>query len=203
MKQSKDKVQTIPQSPSESGGSFRQTKKMQLWSNHSKSEYAIRLEGRSEFPATTSQNAKLRYTELIDESYYLEDFEYDWDYTLRHWIKNYACDIVSEINNDAWLFTHDNVVATGNTNGTKPNSFVVVSKSSTAERVAPVVVGDIYDNSTFKSVQKDKHIKMYKPSSLRIGTFGCNYCKLKFSTRTKRRQHEQGWHNTTKPMSDT
>ena len=36
--------------------------------------------------ATTNLNAQ--YTELVKHSDYLEELEYDWDYTLHHWIKN-------------------------------------------------------------------------------------------------------------------
>jgi len=36
--------------------------------------------------ATTNQN--VQYTHLVGESHYLEELEYDWDYTLKHFINN-------------------------------------------------------------------------------------------------------------------
>ena len=61
-------------------------KKIQLWTNQDQTQYAITLEGNSELLATTDQNTK--YTELVKQSNYLEELEYDWDYTLNHWINN-------------------------------------------------------------------------------------------------------------------
>jgi hypothetical protein len=59
-------------------------KKIQLWSNQSKNEYAIRLEGNVELLAATKTN--IHYTELVDESEYLEDLKYNWRYTLKAWM---------------------------------------------------------------------------------------------------------------------
>ena len=59
-------------------------KKIQLWSNESKNEYAIRLEGESELLAATKTN--IRYIVLVDESEYLEDLKYNWSYTLKTWM---------------------------------------------------------------------------------------------------------------------
>jgi hypothetical protein len=61
-------------------------KTIQLWTNQDQNQYAIRLEGKSDLLATTNQSAQ--YTDLVEESDYLEDLEYDWDYTLKHCINN-------------------------------------------------------------------------------------------------------------------
>jgi hypothetical protein len=61
-------------------------KTIQLWTNQDQNQYAIRLEGKSDLLATTNQNAQ--YTDLVEESDYLEELEYDWDYTLKHCINN-------------------------------------------------------------------------------------------------------------------
>jgi hypothetical protein len=61
-------------------------KMIQLWTNQDQNQYAIRLEGKSDLLAATNQNAL--YTELVEESDYLEELEYDWDYTLKHSINN-------------------------------------------------------------------------------------------------------------------
>jgi hypothetical protein len=61
-------------------------KTIQLWTNQDQNQYAIRLEGKSDLLAATNQNAL--YTDLVEESDYLEELEYDWDYTLKHSINN-------------------------------------------------------------------------------------------------------------------
>ena len=59
---------------------------IQLWTNQEQNQYAIKLEGKSDLLATTNQN--VQYTHLVGESHYLEELEYDWDYTLKHFINN-------------------------------------------------------------------------------------------------------------------
>ena len=61
-------------------------KRIQLWTDKDQNQYAIRLGGKSDLLATTNQNAQ--YTHLVEESDYLEELEYDWDYTLKHCINN-------------------------------------------------------------------------------------------------------------------
>ena len=69
--------------------------KIQLWSNVYESDYALRLavaaadDDTSEelFLAKTDPNA--RYTHIVAESDYLEDFKEGWEYTLRHFIEQY------------------------------------------------------------------------------------------------------------------
>ena len=61
-------------------------KTIQLWTNQDQNQYAIRLDGKSDLLATTNQNAQ--YTDLVQETDYLEELEYDWDYTLKHCINN-------------------------------------------------------------------------------------------------------------------
>ena len=69
--------------------------KIQLWSNVYESDYALRLavaaddDDTSEelFLAKTDPNG--RYTHIVAESDYLEDFKEGWEYTLRHFIEQY------------------------------------------------------------------------------------------------------------------
>ena len=56
-------------------------KTIQLWTNQDQNQYDIRLDGKSDLLATTNQNAK--YTDLVQETDYLEELEYDRDYTLK------------------------------------------------------------------------------------------------------------------------
>jgi hypothetical protein len=79
--------------------------KIQLWSNASKSDYAIKLEARPDILAATKNTEG--YTELVDESDYLEDHQYDWNYTLNHWIdiNNLIRDVVSPLPKDTTKVT--------------------------------------------------------------------------------------------------
>lgn len=60
--------------------------KIQLWSNESKTHYAIKLSNQQELVVATSSPSIEKYTNLIEESDYLEDIQYNWEYTLSHWI---------------------------------------------------------------------------------------------------------------------
>jgi hypothetical protein len=55
-------------------------------SDESKSHYAIKLNNQEEFLVATSSPSTEKYTNLIEESDYLEDIQYNWEYTLSHWI---------------------------------------------------------------------------------------------------------------------
>jgi len=66
----------------------RSSIQIQLWSNDSKTHYAIKLSNQEEFLAATMSPTIEKYTALVEESAYIKDFQYDWDYTLMHWINN-------------------------------------------------------------------------------------------------------------------
>jgi hypothetical protein len=68
--------------------------KIQLWSNLYESEYALRLaitaaddHFEDVFLAKTDPNEK--YTHIVAESDYSEDFREGWEYTLRHFTEQY------------------------------------------------------------------------------------------------------------------
>jgi hypothetical protein len=74
-------------------------KKLELWTNYDKSEYAIYLKNNSDksnknsnrdtnykLLVATSHNRNIKYTDILDESDYLEDLQYNWKYTLEQWI---------------------------------------------------------------------------------------------------------------------
>jgi hypothetical protein len=74
----------------EEGAEYSVNKKsykvLQLWTNQDHNQYAIRFKGKSDLLAATDQNAQ--YADLVEQSEYLEEFEYNWDYTLKHWINS-------------------------------------------------------------------------------------------------------------------
>ncbi len=78
-------------------------KKLELWTNADKTEYAIYLTSNTnnknsnknsyrhsndELLINTNRDGNLLYTQLLDESDYLDDLKYDWKYTLEQWIDN-------------------------------------------------------------------------------------------------------------------
>jgi hypothetical protein len=67
--------------------------KIQLWSNLYESEFALRLAiavaDYSEEFFLAKTDPKARYTHIVAESDYLEDFREGWEYTLRHFIEQY------------------------------------------------------------------------------------------------------------------
>jgi hypothetical protein len=69
--------------------------RIQLWSNVYESEYALRLavaaadDGKSEELFLAKTDLKARYSHIVAESDYLEDFKEGWEYTLRHFIEQY------------------------------------------------------------------------------------------------------------------
>src|SRR5437867_784310 len=65
-------------------------RKIQLWSNHSLTEFAIRLDTDSGFLATTNKDKSTatQFTNFLEEVDYFEDLKYDWKYTLKHWSSN-------------------------------------------------------------------------------------------------------------------
>ena len=69
--------------------------KIQLWSNASKSDYAIKLKARPDILAATKNTEE--YTELVEESDYLEDHQYDWNYTLNHWIAIHTNNLIGDV----------------------------------------------------------------------------------------------------------
>jgi hypothetical protein len=84
------KREIITQDPNYNKGAQQLTpKKLQLWSNSSGSEYAICLEGESNFLATTKESPSTQYTNLVEEADYLEDLKYNWEYTLKQWTSNH------------------------------------------------------------------------------------------------------------------
>lgn len=58
-------------------------RRLQLWSDLGKENFAIKLSDELDFRAASNPDA--RYTVLVDEGDFLDDLEYDWEYLLTHW----------------------------------------------------------------------------------------------------------------------
>lgn len=149
--------------------------KMQLWSNAYENEYALRLvlvispddyeKLEDSFLARTDPNA--RYTHIVAESDYLEDFKDGPDYTLRHLVEQYK-EALQQQPKEEYLKKN------------KPLTSAIYHSSSN-ERIAQEQEGaNIIQRSEY-------HIKL-------ISYLKCHYCNLDFHNANERKEHELEWH---------
>ena len=83
--QDNKKIKRMIQNITSDTHTIKKSQKIQLWTNEYQNEYAIRLEGsKSKLLAATKYDVD--YTKIVDESDYLEELEYNWNYTLQCWI---------------------------------------------------------------------------------------------------------------------
>jgi len=165
------------------------SKKIQLWSDSSRREYAIRLEGESGFLVTTSEDITTQYIDLVEEVDHLEDLKYDWTYTLKHWISN--------------RYHHDNnreMDDTEKTSSSSPYS-PTTTTASTVSSVYDEKINTDNKSETEKLKNDDKF--RYDSNNMnkhigynRILRFRCHFCKLMFDSSIKRNGHEQAWHSS-------
>jgi hypothetical protein len=163
------------------------SRKIQLWSNASTSEYALRLDGESGFLAATNEDKPMtQYTDLLEEVDYLEDLKYDWNYSLKQWISGH------HYNNN--IKTYDG------------------EKTPTSYSLTASTTNSVYDEKLDNAIKfdQDQHLKnngknRYENNennkiSKHVGykeipPFKCHFCKLVFGGSIKRKKHEQAWHS--------
>jgi hypothetical protein len=143
-------------------------RKIQLWSNVFESEYALRLaiaaadNSEEFFLAKTDPDA--RYTHIVAESDYLEDFKEGWEYTLRHFIEEYK-EAMQQQPKEEYLSKNKPI----------PSS---VYPSSSKRR---------FEEEANTDQRKHYPIKL-------ISYLKCHYCNLDFHDVNARREHELEWH---------
>jgi hypothetical protein len=143
--------------------------KIQLWSNVYESEYALRLaiaadDDNSEELFLSKTDPKARYTHIVAESDYLEDFREGWEYTLRHFIEQYK-EAIQQHPKEEYLKKN------------KPIPSNVYRSSSKAR----------LDEKANTGQRKQYPIKL-------ISYLKCHYCKLDFHDVEERREHELAFH---------
>jgi hypothetical protein len=146
--------------------------KMQLWSN----AYALRLTiansdddyDKLEDTFVTRTDANARYTHIVAESDYLEDFKDGSEYTLRHLIERYK-EALQQQPKEEYLKKNQPL-----TSATYP--------SSSNEKIAQ-------EKEEAKIIQRrrDYPIKI-------ISYLKCHYCNLDFHNVKERKEHELEWH---------
>lgn len=64
-------------------------RKVQIWTNDRESEFAICLSDDEPklFRAKTNVDEN-QYEKLVEETLYLDGINYNWEFTLKHWINN-------------------------------------------------------------------------------------------------------------------
>lgn len=145
----------------------KKTRKLQLWTDQSKTKYALRFE--NELPLLMRTHPEVQeYTTLIAESDTLfKGYEFDWKFMLNRWIESHK-------------------VATG----FKPRSglpFVRFESKPEKTKTSPARKSKSYfyvttlDGKKYP-VKSKSHIK-------------CHFCKLLFDTNNKRDEHERAWHS--------
>ncbi len=163
-------------------------KKLQLRLNPSRSEYAICLEGFTDTLASTCEymSKRSQYTHLIEESNFLEDLQYDWKYTLKHWISN-----------------RDQYVPSSNGNVLHIELSPLLCSHIDEE---PINNKDYHNNWNIKKdfdyreSRKENNAGL-EPDNINRPTrrrrtlpFKCHFCKLSFNGNTQRKKHELAWH---------
>jgi hypothetical protein len=150
--------------------------KMQLWSNAYENEYALRLTianadddyDKMEDTFVTRTDPNARYTHIVAESDYLEDFKDGSEYTLKHLIERYK-EALQQQPKEEYLKKNQPL-----TSATYP--------SSSNEKIAQ-------EKEEAKIIQRrtDYPIKI-------ISYLKCHYCKLDFHNVKERKEHELEWH---------
>jgi hypothetical protein len=150
--------------------------KMQLWSNAYENEYALRLAIASaadeygtlgdSFLARTDPNA--RYTHVVAESDYLEDFKDGSEYTLRHLIERYK-EALQQQPKEEYLKKNEPLTS-------------ALYPSSSNEKISQ-------EKEEAKTIQRriDYPIKI-------TSYIKCHYCNLDFQSVKERKKHELEWH---------
>jgi hypothetical protein len=59
---------------------------IELWANEEETEFGIRIAGDQGFKAITTSHASMMFEKIIDSATMLEDFPYNWPFTLDLWV---------------------------------------------------------------------------------------------------------------------
>jgi hypothetical protein len=150
--------------------STKASRNLQLWTNQSKTKYAIRFKNELQYLVTTDPKV-LYYTTLIAESDRIfEGYEYDWKYILNKWIGNHK-------------------IATG---FKKRSKFLFSSMTSSDDRsnTKNTRSAKTGSQSSFHATTLDgkRYSVILKPY------IKCHFCKLSFETYKNRTIHGIEWH---------
>ena len=147
--------------------STRTSRKLQLWTNQSKTNYAISFENELHYLAMTDPKI-LQYTTLIAESDSLfKGYEYNWKSILNKWI-------------DIHKF------AIGLRRSKFPFSIMTPSAGRSRTKIAKTESKSLFYATTMDGKRYSVKLKPF---------IQCHFCKLLFETNNKRTTHEREWHS--------
>lgn len=166
-------------------------KKLQLWANVYENEYALRLalssaddDDDSDDIFIARTDPKARYTHIVAETDYLEDFKDGWEYTLRHFVEQYREALQQhpkeEYQTRSKSITYDTIYP-------PPTPRSSLTKRSTVEE------GEEQDKANKRRAKRSKRAKTRYPIKL-VSYLKCHYCKLDFHDVIERKEHELEWH---------
>lgn len=150
--------------------------KMQLWSNAYENEYALRLTianadddyDKLEHTFVTRTDPNARYTHIVAESDYLEDFKDGPEYTLRHLIQRYK-EAQEQQPEEEYLKKNQPLTSATYTSSLNEKSAQEKAEAKIIQR------------------RRDYPIKI-------ISYLKCHYCNLDFDNVKERKEHELEWH---------
>lgn len=164
--------------------------KIQIWSNAKGSEFAIRLntDMMDSFRATTKQGEK--FVKIIEESEYLNDMKYDWNYTLKYWMaENYPDNHCHEnVGSAGQIIDGAEVSSKSMTIGKYPNneSDNFLQRNEITSLPPKLFLSE---NNKGKNAGRHKRRSTWSKPSLK-----CHYCGLMFLNGRERTYHEGEWH---------
>lgn len=184
--------------------------RIQIWSNVDGSEFAIRLNTDFDsFRALTKQEGEEQYVRIVEETEYLYDMEYDWDYALKSWMERHngrsKNGIMETKRNGATINSKMNmnsppVYDTANKTDeySTMSAFSESSKGNDTDRKNKFLP-DKFTSASGLELSSDNGKKSSSSRSKRRSgwlksKFKCHYCGLLFVNERKRGTHEKEWH---------
>jgi hypothetical protein len=79
---------------------------IELWANEEETEFGIRIAGEPGFRAITARHPNLMFEKIIDSATMLDDFPYNWPFTLDLWVMERCNRRVSSISVRETARTH-------------------------------------------------------------------------------------------------
>jgi hypothetical protein len=185
-------------------------KKLELWTNSDKSEFAIYLKNNSDkinknasrdtnykLLVVTSHNRNIEYTELLDESDYLEDLQYNWKYTLEQWIDNHKNKHLITIA-EPLLSLHpilSHIEDTITKDQVQENQNNISSNNTDYQEGLEVDREEKEEESANNKINIHRNLRKYKITAKgKKSNLKCHFCKLEYLTNKQRTEHEHAWH---------
>lgn len=147
------------------------SRKLQLWTNQSKTKYAISFENELHYLAKTDPKVP-RYPTLIAESDRIfKGYEYNWKSILNKWID-----------------THK--FAMGFRSRSKFPSFTSITSSDNRSKINNLSAKTVGKSSFYATTMDGKKYSVRLKPYIKF-----HFCKLLFETNNKRTTHEREWHS--------